>query len=159
MQRESTSHAVSAFVMAARHYRRFIETAAQLPLEERLLEAQRAVLALYVTGLQLPSVTPPAGIDADRWARGSVAWEAFGQFEHYAMKFDPYDGSSSVMGSLSDDLLDVAGDVLPSLELYELGGDAMDAAVWTWRFHFDIHWGQPSERSVRCTTLHDHNEK
>lgn len=134
MQRESTSPAVSAFVTAARQYQRFIETAAQLPLEERVLEARRAVLALYVTGSELPSVNPTDGIAANRWNRDDLRWEQFEQFELYKCA----DG----MGSLSDDLLDIAGDVLPALELYELGGDAIDEAVWTWRFNFESHWGE-----------------
>jgi Domain of unknown function (DUF5063) len=66
-----------------------------------------------------------------------------------------YDEGATVAGSLSDDLLDVYGDLQRGLVLWDKGGATKSnklriAAIWEWRFHFEIHWGDHAIDALRA---------
>ena len=61
---------------------------------------------------------------------------------HYWDVFNPLalEDIEPLCNSLADDLADIYHDLKPGLSLYE--SQHLFEAVWYWRFHFDIHWGQ-----------------
>ena len=50
--------------------------------------------------------------------------------------------------SISDDVLDVYLDVGRGLLAYDAGD--VDGATWSWRFHFDCHWGDHAVDALRA---------
>ena len=57
-----------------------------------------------------------------------------------------------VVGDIVDDLLDIYGDVVLGLQLFESG--AVDAAASHWRFWFAAHWGEHATSAVRALWSH-----
>lgn len=141
---------VAAFVLEARQFSAFIEQASGQPLEQRLVGARERLLALYEAATRLPDVEPPDGIDAGPTPARPSTWRGFETFETYWEVFDPYEESAPVGGSLSDDLLDVHGDVQRGLALWDREGASRIAAIWEWRFHFDTHWGEHAVDALRA---------
>jgi hypothetical protein len=45
-----------------------------------------------------------------------------------------------VVGSLSDDLADIYGDLVAGTEALAAGAGMMNV-IWAWRFSFESHWG------------------
>jgi hypothetical protein len=136
---EGFTPAVAAFVLKAIEFCTFIQEAGKLPLDERMLGAQRCLLALYAAALSLPSVEPTDIAKPACSPEPPSNWQGFAEFESYWEVFDPYKLDEPVAGSLSDDLLDVYRDVRRGLALWESGHGA--DAVWEWRFSFESHWG------------------
>jgi len=142
-----TSQPALAFAHAAREYCEFIEEAPTLALQVRLLRARRHLLALYAAGAELPQLPPSR--EAERPSPEPPAgWQGFEDFEHYFEVFDPYIDEANVGGSLSDDLLDVYGDIHRGLQSWD--GDDRDNAVWEWRFLFECHWGDHAADAIRA---------
>jgi hypothetical protein len=54
-----------------------------------------------------------------------------------------------VRGSLADDLRDVYSDVRRGLALWDSPAPP-DAAIWEWRFQFEIHWGDHAIDALRA---------
>ena len=79
-----------------------------------------------------------------------ASWPGFGEFDHYREVFDPYDWTDDEpgVGSLTDDFLDIYRDVNRGLLPYDRGEHG--SAVWEWRFHFDIHWGDHAVDALRA---------
>jgi hypothetical protein len=69
---------------------------------------------------------------------GDIYWEVF----------DPFECNEPVAGSLSDDILDMDRDVSRGLALWDAGAE--DAAVWEWRFSFEVHWGVHATSALRA---------
>lgn len=143
------SDAVDNFVREARTYCRFVEKAAALQLADRLRAAREHLLSLYSAALSLPSVEPD-----DRDARPShdvpTDWPGFEDKDAYWEVFDPYehDDNEPVAGSLADDVLDVYSDIRRGLALWD--ASQTQNAIWEWRFHFDIHWGDHAVDALRA---------
>jgi len=143
--------AVARFVRHAWQFCDFVEKAHLKPLAVRIELARRCLLELYAGGLELPQVVPPEGIEAGPSPEPPAHWEGFDAFEFYWEVFDPYQEDAPVTGSLSDDLLDVYRDLRPGLALWEVGdADHRLAAIWEWRFHFGIHWGDHAIDALRA---------
>lgn len=156
---------VVAFVAAARAYGAFIARAAALPLAARLGEAREHLLVLYRAGARLPDLEPPDDDVPRVEVPDPAPWSGFDRFEHYWEYFDPYVEADQVVGSLSDDLLDVHRDVTCGLALWD--NDLPLAAIWEWRFHFEHHWGDHAIDALRalhrackrCATTNDHHSE
>lgn len=152
---EYWSPEVAAFVDQARQFCDFVEKANEHTLKKRLSAARDRLLELYKAGSKLPHVEPPDGIEAGPTPERRKGWAGFDKFEAYWEVFDPYEESAPVVGSLSDDLLDIYGDVQRGLALWEQGevtkrSEPRIAAIWEWRFHFEIHWGDHAVDALRA---------
>lgn len=140
---------VDIFMREARAYCEFVETASRLSLARRLQTARERLLSLYSAALSLPSVEPT---DTDASPSGDVPsdWPGFEDKDFYWEMFDPYDHDEKqpVAGSLADDVLDVYRDVQRGLALWD--ASQMQNAIWEWRFHFEVHWGDHAIDALRA---------
>jgi hypothetical protein len=140
---------VDIFVGEARAYCSFVEQASSLTLVERLRTARERLLGLYSAALSLPSVEPD-----DRGASPSAdvpaEWPGFEDKDVYWETFDPYEHQDHepVAGSLADDVLDVYRDIRRGLTLWN--ASQTRNAIWEWRFHFDVHWGDHAVDALRA---------
>ena len=147
----SFSSKVGRFVRAAWQYCEFVTTAAKHPLHERLRLARDRLVELYTAALELPEVISP---DDDVVAPAPELPKEFPGFEHfdfYWEVFDPYDHADTapVVGSLSDDVLDVYRDVQRGLSKWSPYVPS-EGAIWAWRFSFDTHWGDHGSSPDLC---------
>lgn len=79
-------------------------------------------------------------LDAESLAGFDLYWEVFDpQYDH--------EDHEPVVGSLSDDVLDVYRDIRGGLWSWEKNEPAN--AIWEWRFSFDAHWGDHAARWMR----------
>ncbi len=140
---------VTAFVEQARRFCEFIERAGDLALDLRLAAARERLLLLYQAGLQLPNVDPPEDVDAGPSPARPTSWPGFDRLETYWEVFDPYERDDLVASSLSGDLLDVYNDVRRGLDLWDRDVPG-EAAIWEWRFHLDVHWGDHAVDAIRA---------
>lgn len=140
---------VCEFVLQARQYCDFVATCSARPLPERLAAARMRLLELYRAGTALPRLEPPDGIEAGPSPDSPKGWVGFEQFDAYCEIFDPYEEADPVVGSLSDDMLDVYKDVRRGLTLWDKVVPR-SAALWEWRFHFDCHWGDHAVDALRA---------
>jgi hypothetical protein len=71
-------------------------------------------------------------------------------FDYYREVFDPYAGESEkpVVGSLSDDLADIYGELAKGLACWDAGNRS--GAMWEWRFGFQTHWGEHLTGAMRA---------
>ena len=125
---------VVAFVLQVDTFCDFVERASTLSMLERLVTARTRLLELYRVGLALPSVEPETGDAPPERSARPERWVGFAEHDTYAEIFDPYVDDPPVVGSLSDDLLDVYGDMVRGLDLWKHG--QRTNAVWEWRFGF-----------------------
>ena len=130
---------IEAFVVEVRAFVDYVQRASTLPLDERLANAHLRLSALYTAALALPPLPEPGSVDAGPLPAKPEGWQGFEDHDLYWMFFDPYDESSLVAGSLSDDVLDIYADVSGGLALWDTSHRS--EAIWEWRFQFDIHWG------------------
>jgi hypothetical protein len=72
----------------------------------------------------------------------------FNEFNHYWEIFNPYVQEEPVAASLSDDISDIYQDVKRGIILYEQKDQTQ--AIWQWKFHFEIHWGNHAVDAVRA---------
>ncbi len=120
-------------------------------------EALIRLLELYRAGIGLPSAWSDAlgnRDDVERIgdAQKRVAYEASRRLplDRYTEIFNPLSEppESPVVGSLSDDLADIYGDVATGLRAYESGDRA--GAVWEWSFNLQFHWGEHATSAIRA---------
>lgn len=139
--------AVDSFVREARAFCSFVESASKLSLAERLDTARWHLIHLYTAALSLPSVEPD---DSDAGPSREVpkSWPGFEGKDSYWEVFDPYQLDEPVGGSLTDDLLDVYRDVQGGLVLWD--ASQHPNAIWEWRFHFNVHWGDHAIDALRA---------
>ena len=146
---------VAVFVDQAWQFCEFVEKANQYARDERLVAARQRLLEVYEAGSKLPQVEPPEGIEAGPSPERPQGWAGFEDVDLYWEVFDPYEESAPVAGSLSDDLLDIYGDLRRGLALWDKGvgtknDDFKVSAIWEWRFHFEIHWGDHAIDALRA---------
>jgi hypothetical protein len=146
---EHFTRETAAFADQAHQFCDFVERASTLPLRARLEAARTRLLDLYRAGILLPRVEPPEGFDAGPNPPRPEGWVDFDQFEVYWEVFDPYVDAAPVAGSLSDDVLDVYFDVWRGLDLWKSKAPRA-AAIWEWRFHLDVHWGDHAVDALRA---------
>jgi uncharacterized protein DUF5063 len=138
---------VVAFAERARHYCAFIESAAAASAAVRLRSARALLAGLVEAACRLPDGDADAPeVEGDLPSPSS--WPGFGDLDIYWEIFDPYEQEAAVAGSLSDDLLDVDRDLRRGLAAYDAG--QIGAAVWDWKFHFDVHWGDHAVDALRA---------
>ena len=143
---DSVERFVERFVAQARQYCEFVQRLPSLPPPERLAATRLQLLELYRAGVDLPAVEPGDAEPAEsRAARPRID---FGERDAYWEVYDPYEHGEPVCGLLSDDVLDIYGDVGDGLALWDAGD--RDDAIWHWRFHFHIHWGDHAVDALRA---------
>lgn len=73
-----------------------------------------------------------------------------GGLDSYREIYDPYgpDSDEEVRGSLIDDLSDIHRELLSGLRKWTRGETG--AALWEWRFGFEIHWGEHATGALRA---------
>ena len=140
--------AVAAFAREAREYCAFVRSACELALADRLAAARTRLLALYAAALSLPSNPAFGDVQVDADAPPPGPWSGFAEKDIYWEVFDPYEQDQPVAGSLSDDLLDVYKDVARGLALWDSSHHV--EAIWEWRFHFVVHWGDHAIDALRA---------
>ena len=143
---DSAQDARETFAAVARRCCAWIESPTTEGLGRRLHQARDLLAELIAAAGSLP---PDAG-DHDLAAVSPrpAAAPDFGAFEHYREVLDPYSDESVVGGSLSDDLLDIHGDLQRGLVAWDAGDQR--GAVWDWRFHFEQHWGNHAVAALRA---------
>lgn len=119
-----------------------------------LRELERALVRLYAAGLVLDHLAPeddaaPAeGLTNDEAAAlQRRLGQKFGDYDYYAVVFDPYDlASAPVTGSLADDVADIYRDLKDGFA--ELANRKIENALWQWKFGFDNHWGRHAAEAI-----------
>ncbi|RIH82849.1 hypothetical protein Mterra_02512 [Calidithermus terrae] len=161
--------ALSAFAELASEFCRFVEEET-LPARGFAQRLHHLLSGLYLGALELPHTDvlfKPGAADAevpyteaeDRTGQelyqqtGRVAarlTEHLGEIDHYLEVFDPYETSNAetVGGSLVDDISDIYRDLLAGLRQWERGESG--AALWEWRFNFEVHWGEHAISAIRA---------
>lgn len=139
------------FVELAEAYCAFVEEANGLPMDERLRKAAVMLAELYAHGLRLPDLEIQDDSE-ETPALASTSAMTFADHDIYWEVFDPYEETDPVAGSLSDDVLDVYLDVRRGLAIYGDGtnNEAVASAVWEWRFHLGVHWGDHAVDALRA---------
>lgn len=172
-----THPALTAFAERAREFcavvdRGVAEEDARFPSQ-----LHRVLAQLYTAGLDLPStdilwdldeeVTEEVGNepadqpnlndpDPDRLSaaglralHGSLA-QRFGASNYYREIFDPYEApeEEAVTASLADDVADIYQDIRGGLVKWERGESG--EALWGWRFHLEVHWGEHATGALRA---------
>ncbi len=135
------------FAETARRYCQFVDRAESLDLGERLVTMRDLITELLAAAYALPDQNGETP-DVDDDTKRPVQWPDFGDYEVYWKVFDPHQDEERVAGSLSDDALDIYMDLRRGLSAYDQGREA--SAVWHWRFHFEIHWGDHAVDALRA---------
>ncbi|MFK8002427.1 MAG: DUF5063 domain-containing protein [Polyangiales bacterium] len=134
------------FAEASHCFCRFVEDSGKESLAERFRDAARHLSALYAAALELPEVEPDAD-ETEPAVAVPESWPGFGDAELYWEVFDPYEDEERVASTLSDDVLDVYSDIKRGL-LHWQARRRLDA-IWSWKFHFECHWGDHAVDGMR----------
>ncbi len=133
---------VAAFVAEARRFTAFVERAASLSTEARLLAARRRFVALYAVAIALLAdrdfSVDESEPEAPEEERAVAPSTDFGRADWY-FQSDPYVEGTPAIGSLEDDVADVYRDLHEGLRLWDAG--APTRALFLWKILFDVHWG------------------
>lgn len=137
--------AIDHFVEVARRYCAWAESPAGDPKHE-IYQAREFLAELHLAVLWLPETE----FDDSEWkdrlthADWKKVLDRFSGLpvDGYWDVFDPLIEAEKepLWNSLADDLADVYRDIKEELLLFDAG--YVEEAVWQWRFHFLIHWGQ-----------------
>lgn len=155
--------AVRAVAEATRDYCAWCEGNRATDPRQLLREATRHVARLYAAALELPDVDfadhpDPPDFPKAEW---DAMFKSFGAlpFNYYWEVYDPaIEGKEeSVVGDVADDLTDIYSDLSKGLWLFDRG-HAM-AAVWSWKFTFDRHWGRHAVSALRALHCHGDGER
>ncbi|MCU1674118.1 MAG: hypothetical protein JWN77_2231 [Frankiales bacterium] len=68
--------------------------------------------------------------------------------DEYVEVFDPYGEEELVAYSLSDDLTEIAGDLLHGLRHFDAGRG--EESLWWWQFTYLNHWGNHAGAALRA---------
>ncbi|MCA1713173.1 MAG: DUF5063 domain-containing protein [Actinobacteria bacterium] len=68
--------------------------------------------------------------------------------DEYLEVFDPYGEEELVAYSLSDDLTEIAGDLLHGLRHFDAGRG--EESLWWWQFTYLNHWGNHAGAALRA---------
>lgn len=158
--RDPSSDLAAIVAAAAADYCGLIDTVAEIPATALPGALLRALARLYAAAVALP---PSDDLPAPDDATGASVWanryegERFaalaallGSIRRYREFFDPWDfgGDAEVGGDLAEDVWDVYRDVREGLEHWQAGRRV--AALWTWRFTFEVHWGEHATGALRA---------
>jgi len=149
------------FLDAARGYCNLLESERT---NNYLLDLQKALLAIYSHGMNLPSIGLISNVDfnekLDRTEFDEVknrTSESLGEIQVYWTIFDPtenvFGNEKPVMGDLLDDIMDIYKDIKRQLITFDLNtNDSIENAVWGMRFDFWNHWSHHAIDAIR--TIH-----
>jgi hypothetical protein len=68
--------------------------------------------------------------------------------DEYAEVFDPYKDTSALPFRISDDIADVAADLIHGLKHYQSGRSL--EALWWWQYSYFNHWGTHGGAALRA---------
>jgi hypothetical protein len=68
--------------------------------------------------------------------------------DEYTEVFDPYGDNELVPYSLSDDLTEIAGDLVHGLRHFDAG--RVEESLWWWQFTYLNHWGTHAGAALRA---------
>jgi len=92
---------------------------------------------------------PDPGPDPDIDELRAALAKLLEPIDEYAEVFDPYSERPEVVACrISDDLSDVAADLLHGLQHYR-AGHPMEA-LWWWQFSYLSHWGSHASTTLRA---------
>ncbi|MDT7548789.1 MAG: hypothetical protein QOE84_1183, partial [Actinomycetota bacterium] len=74
--------------------------------------------------------------------------EELGPVDEYAEVFDPYGDEELVPYSLSDDLTEIAGDLVHGQRHFDAG--RVEESLWWWQFTYLNHWGTHAGAALRA---------
>jgi len=145
----------------ARHVQDFLDALAALGRGEAadeivpvlLLEVAQIMLAGAQLGASrdvIPqgNAEPDVGADPDLdGLRGGLAARLAG-CDEYGELFDPYQDTKPTAFRISDDLADIAADLIHGLRHYEVGRAA--EALWWWQYSYVNHWGTHGGAALRA---------
>ncbi|GAB3660888.1 DUF5063 domain-containing protein [Actinocorallia lasiicapitis] len=119
-----------------------------------LLEVSQVMLAGAQLGAS-PDVVlpgnwePEIGEDPDLDAIRQGLAERLAPVDEYTEVFDPYkDAEETTAYRLSDDLVDVASDLIHGLRHYQAGRPL--EALWWWQYSYLNHWGNHGGAALRA---------
>ena len=135
---------VEDFFSSAVNYCSLVENFNSAETQNKLKTLLVSLLDLYTKALYLPEIEPENDNPTDL----EVFKIEFNEFGQYWEVFNPYSLEEPVGASLSDDISDIYQDVKRGILLYEQKEQTQ--AIWQWKFHFDIHWGNHAVDAVRA---------
>ena len=92
---------------------------------------------------------PDAGADPDIDELRVALATLLDPIDEYAEVFDPYEPRPElVICRISDDLSDVAANLLHGLQHYKAGRES--EALWWWQFSYLSHWGSLASTTLRA---------
>ena len=115
-----------------------------------------AVSQILLAGARLGAITdvvpserfePDAGPDADIDPVRVGLANLFDGVDEYADLVDPLTSGEVVRGALSDDLADIAADLVHGLRHFQAG--RVDEALWWWQFSYLSTWGLRATSALR----------
>lgn len=119
-----------------------------------LLEVSQLLLAGGRLGAVVDIVPPDrfepdAGPDPDADGLRERLAELLEPADEYVEVFDPYDGEGEIVPSrLSDDLSDVAADLVHGLAHFKAGRPV--EAMWWWQYSYLANWGSTASSALRA---------
>ena len=91
---------------------------------------------------------PEVGEDPDLDVVRQGLAERLAAVDEYAEVFDPYKDTEPTSYRLSDDLVDVASDLVHGLRHYQQGRPL--EALWWWQYSYFNHWGNHGGAALRA---------
>lgn len=118
-----------------------------------LLEVSQVILAGAQLGASADVILPDnwepeVGPDPDLDAVRQGLAERLKPVDEYVEVFDPYKDTEPTSYRLSDDLVDVASDLVHGLRHYEK--DRPLEALWWWQYSYFNHWGNHAGAALRA---------
>ncbi|MFI0369426.1 DUF5063 domain-containing protein [Actinomadura sp. 1N219] len=118
-----------------------------------LLEVSQVILAGAQLGASADVILPDnwepeVGDDPDLDAVRQGLSERLSVMDEYVEVFDPYKDTEPTSYRLSDDLVDVASDLVHGLRHYNQ--DRPLEALWWWQYSYFNHWGNHAGAALRA---------
>ncbi|HEV7935922.1 MAG TPA: DUF5063 domain-containing protein [Actinomadura sp.] len=118
-----------------------------------LLEVSQVILAGAQLGASADVILPDnwepeVGEDPDLDAVRQGLAERLAPVDEYSEVFDPYKDDEATPYRLSDDLVDVASDLVHGLRHYQKARPL--EALWWWQYSYFNHWGNHAGAALRA---------
>lgn len=118
-----------------------------------LLEVSQVILAGAQLGASADVILPDnwepeIGEDPDLDAIRQGLAERLALVDEYVEVFDPYKDTEPTTYRLSDDLVDIASDLIHGLRHYQ--ADRPLEALWWWQYSYFNHWGNHAGAALRA---------
>ncbi|MCP2340454.1 DUF5063 domain-containing protein [Actinomadura rupiterrae] len=118
-----------------------------------LLEVSQVILAGAQLGASADVILPDnwepeVGDDPDLDQVRSGLADRLADIDEYVEVFDPYKDTEPTAYRLSDDLVDVASDLVHGLRHYQQGRPL--EALWWWQYSYFNHWGNHAGAALRA---------